>query len=566
MCGIFFCLRRKGTGQEHCDISFEELNTASALRCRGPDYCETCEYAVTVQGENFEITTFSSVLSLRDPFTKQPLKSENTGSVLQFNGQIYECSGELTPYSAELDRHSDTELVLQLFERFGVLRTLQNIRGEYAFVFYDMVNHSIWWARDCIGRRSLLMNTLNASGGSFAICSVPPIGREDLRSSWEEVSAGVIYKFDLRSSSIQEYPWKYDVQIPVLTGENDNDYLVYPYGNVSNIKSGTHDRALLSDSLYELMNTAVKQRAFAVHRVTFEQSTSDVASHAVLFSGGIDCTLLVYFLNHVLSDYDLKVDLLNVAFENPRIGGGYDTPDRKLGRQSWKELLSLPEFQQSRCQFRFVEIDIAYSEVLEAKRLIADLIYPKTSVMDFSIAVAFFFSARGFGRLFQPNSENLPTEQYSSAAKVLFSGLGADELFAGYTRHGTILDRNADGYEALAQELEFDFSRLHTRNLGRDDRVGAYWSKDMRYPYLDEDIVAFAKNCPLDYKIQRERGNNGNSKKMESSSKWLLRQLAYRLGLKEVAKEKKRAIQFGARSAKMEPGQGKIKGTDIFTP
>ncbi|KAF5097989.1 hypothetical protein D0Z00_002204 [Geotrichum galactomycetum] len=46
--------------------------------------------------------------------------------------------------------------------------------------------------------------------------------------------------------------------------------------------------------------------------------------------------------------------------------------------------------------------------------------------------------------------------------------------------------------------------------------------------------------------------------------KSILRNIARNLGLSQVAEEKKRAIQFGAKSAKMELGSGKVKGTEVF--
>jgi hypothetical protein len=45
--------------------------------------------------------------------------------------------------------------------------------------------------------------------------------------------------------------------------------------------------------------------------------------------------------------------------------------------------------------------------------------------------------------------------------------------------------------------------------------------------------------------------------------KMALRLVALRLGLRSVAREKKRAIQFGARTAKME--KGRTKGTDALS-
>ena len=81
---------------------------------------------------------------------------------------------------------------------------------------------------------------------------------------------------------------------------------------------------------------------------------------AILFSGGLDCTLLAALVDTLLK-CDEQVDLLNVAFENKRIGGGYDTPDRILGRRSWTELDCI---SKTKNRFRFVEIDVPYEETV----------------------------------------------------------------------------------------------------------------------------------------------------------------------------------------------------------
>ena len=44
--------------------------------------------------------------------------------------------------------------------------------------------------------------------------------------------------------------------------------------------------------------------------------------------------------------------------------------------------------------------------------------------------------------------------------------------------------------------------------------------------------------------------------------KRLLRRVAMQLGLERAAMERKRAIQFGSRSAKMEVDGGRVKGGD----
>jgi len=48
-------------------------------------------------------------------------------------------------------------------------------------------------------------------------------------------------------------------------------------------------------------------------------------------------------------------------------------------------------------------------------------------------------------------------------------------------------------------------------------------------------------------------------------AKKILRILALKLGLTQISREKKRAIQFGARTARMELEKGRRKGTDVLT-
>jgi len=178
--------------------------------------------------------------------------------------------------------------------------------------------------------------------------------------------------------------------------------------------------------------------------------------------------------------------------------------------------------------------------------------------MDLSIAYALYFASRGAGIA----SSTFEQESiYTTPARVLLSGLGADELFGGYTRHATAFNRK--GYTALLEELELDVNRLGKRNLGRDDRVISHWGREARFPYLDEALVKWAVECPIWEKCDfRTAPSTGDTSNIEPGKK-VLRLLAYELEMRSVAHEKKRAIQFGARTAKMEIG--KIKGTSLIT-
>ena len=82
-----------------------------------------------------------------------------------------------------------------------------------------------------------------------------------------------------------------------------------------------------------------------VHAVSEEGVDTRIA---VLFSGGLDCTVLARLASELLPP-NQGIDLINVAFENPRISARlhpsedksaiYEAcPDRITGRKSFKEL------------------------------------------------------------------------------------------------------------------------------------------------------------------------------------------------------------------------------------
>ncbi|KAJ2928771.1 hypothetical protein H1R20_g8336, partial [Candolleomyces eurysporus] len=291
---------------------------------------------------------------------------------------------------------------------------------------------------------------------------------------------------------------------------------------------------------------------------------------SVLFSGGIDSTIVAYLAhNHVPPDE--AIDLFNVAFENPRkirlqqagniealpkrqrkreraaldathwqAETSYSVPDRVTGLQELEELKKLCPGRR----WNFVEINVPYEESKGARQRIEILMLPSRTVMDLSLALALYFASRGKGQI--RSDMNADATPYESPARVVLSGLGSDELLGGYGRHRSAF--KTGGWPAVIEELQLEIDRIPTRNLGRDDRIISSHGKETRYPFLSLDVVSFLAQLPVHLKLD-PRVETGKG------DKTLLRLMVRKLGLVEASSRKKRAMQFGSRSARMDNEQ-----------
>jgi len=104
---------------------------------------------------------------------------------------------------------------------------------------------------------------------------------------------------------------------------------------------------------------------------------------AVLFSGGLDCSVIAWLI-HALLPRNEVIDLINVAFENPRTVAAQKTkpgdvynvcPDRVTGRAGWEELRRLSAGKRN---WRFIEVrltvNISYERLMyHTKKLCSDV-------------------------------------------------------------------------------------------------------------------------------------------------------------------------------------------------
>lgn len=101
-------------------------------------------------------------------------------------------------------------------------------------------------------------------------------------------------------------------------------------------------------------------------------------------------------------------------------------------------------------------------------------------------------------------------------------------------------------------QVQLDIDRLPSRNLGRDDRIISSHSVESRYPFLALSFINYLSALPIERKMDLRYAEPRSETELARGDKMLLRLAARRLGLEGASGRKKRAMQFGSRSAKME--------------
>ncbi|TBU35062.1 asparagine synthase-domain-containing protein [Dichomitus squalens] len=576
MCGILFFISRSDPRNNPHNSRFNRLlsKLQAATSSRGPD----AQDVIYTDVQELTLTFCASELRLRgDAFIKQP-HTDDTGNILCWNGEVFEGldvgpdENDGAKLFSSLTNAKDSEEVTRIFG---------NIEGPYAFLFYQKASRKLFFGRDPLGRRSLLIHYPSELSPYFLLASVS--AGLDAGYALEEVSTEHICSLDLSSLVKRDSLFQSHSCITLVPRTVDGTQL--PFARPSAIERSIPDDPPRPQSLDDIpphLSTAVDDLISQLERsvmlrvrdIPRRGTVPGQARVAVFFSGGIDSTMIAFLADrHVAPDE--PIDLLNVAFENPRkiavkVEGNiyglpkrekkqklrdpldystvkvtYDVPDRLTGLQEVEELRRLCPKRT----WNFLEINVPYEESQNARAAVEALMFPSRTVMDLSLAIALYFAARGVGQIrSHPGAEPQP---YTSPARVLLNGLGSDELLGGYGRHRTAF--KAAGWQAVIDELQLEIDRIPTRNLGRDDRVISSWGKETRHPFLSLSVVNFLAQLPVHLKLD-PRLEAGVGEKL------LLRLAARKVGLVEASGRKKRAMQFGSHSARMAPGENDGKG------
>lgn len=579
MCGIFCCIHEARNDSE----SFAQWNICKdVIAARGPDHLTEKHISLN---HHWHGHFAAAVLWMQgSEIITQPSLDDNN-NLLLWNGDIF--SGCL----AKDNDVCDTNVILaELQSTTDIMSVLWKIEGPYSLIYYQKSTDTLYFGRDIIGRHSLLLK-IDSKANSLTLTSVANKNMKGI----VEVPAIGIFAVNLNNSRINLacYPWKepdlrftdiietlettlnVDINIRKTILDTNSSLVnlhlhLHPDPKDLEYLENIPDSIDFNETLrYLLQNRKVSERVECLAQLlhqsvkvrvkkkpnyckdcikTVLNGESITCTHSkigILFSGGLDSAILAAIADKYVPENE-SIDLINVAFErsvnNQKISHmndekenvqKYDVPDRKTGRQTYSELLRICPNRK----WNFIQCNITQMELqLYRASRISDLLHPLCTILDESLGCAMWFASRAKGVLYPVD------EMYESPCRILFLGIGADELFGGYMRHRTILKHK--GWDALVRELNIELARISERNLGRDDRIISDHGKQSRLPYLDENVVKYVQDIkPWERCYPTEKMPTGLGDKL------LLRLLACKIGFQSTANFPKRAFQFGSRIA-----------------
>jgi asparagine synthetase B (glutamine-hydrolysing) len=125
--------------------------------------------------------------------------------------------------------------------------------------------------------------------------------------------------------------------------------------------------------------------------------------------------------------------------------------------------------------------------------------------------------------------------------KIFFGGLGSEEIFAGYQRHEDAKDINDECWSGLMN--------MYQRDFVRDFSIAKETGSSFLTPFLDSDLIVASMSIDESLKIK------------EGHKKYILRKAAIALGLpEEFALRPKKAAQYGSNFDKAIAKLAKMNG------
>ncbi|ACF11824.1 asparagine synthase family amidotransferase [Chlorobaculum parvum NCIB 8327] len=443
------------------------------------------------------------IIDLSD-HASQPMVDSQLGLTLVFNGAIYnypELRDELQQKGYTFFSHSDTEVIVKAYHAWGRDCVL-HLQGMFAFAVWERDSGRVFFARDRLGIKPLYYHR-NSSLMRFA-SSLPAL----VKSGGIDTSLGpVALNYYMSFHAVVPAPhtiFNGVKKLPpatTMTVEPDGQATIETYWQAD--YSRTDEELKRSeeewiDMVYESLLTSVKRRLVA-----------DVPV-GVLLSGGLDSSLVVGLLSELGQKH---LNTFSVGFE--------DVAEEEGNEFRYSDIIA------ERYATHHHKIFVDHREL---QTHLSDCIRAMSEPMVSHDVIGFYLLSR----------------EVSKHVKVVQSGQGADEVFAGYhwyppmmeatpasaveTYRNAFFDRDFDEYcqavssnyckedyatafvanhfaapgaeEPIDQALRLDSNVMLVDDpVKRVDNMTMAWGLEARVPFLDHELVELAAKIPGKYKV-----------------------------------------------------------------
>ncbi len=385
MCGIVGYVSSR---KHKKDIS----NMLELIKHRGPDgngiFEDITDCSNVVLGH-----TRLSIIDL-NAVADQPFVSQCENYIMVYNGELYNYKELKEKYLSEIEfkTHSDTEVLFELYIKYG-RRILNELEGMFAFSIYNKRDNTLFIVRDQLGIKPVYyFHDDQEFIFSSEIKSIFGLGVN------KEIDNYAMYEFMLNSFVYEPHTgfkhiYKLKAGEFILYDTKKKQILEQNiYWNPQNNKLNKRYSINLDD-----MNRIDKEIIKSIKQHTI----SDVPV-CLFFSGGVDSSLILSELGNTIAivvKSDLE-DMKEAGFEND-----FDY-SKKIAKYFNKEIkeISIDAIKDKSNFLSSIEQASVISE-----ELIADLTFIPTL--------------------------NISNKARKLGYKVALSGMGADELFAGYGKY-----------------------------------------------------------------------------------------------------------------------------------
>ncbi len=568
MCGIAgFCNR---TANWRRDIEIMK----DRIQHRGPDAQGT--WASDTQ----DVVLGHRRLSILDlsPGGAQPMVSHSGRYVIAYNGEIYnykEVEQKLRRegHLSGLHGSSDTEILLEALEAYGVKEGICLCKGMFAIALYDKKERELWLLRDRVGEKPLYYGFV---GNSFVFASeigcITALPDFACNVNRDVLDLYMIHGYIPAPHTIYEGIFKLEPGKILRTVYPYREFVEDTYWSMAetakrgqeNLFTGSRQEA--SEELERLLKAAVR-----------EQMVSDVPLGAFL-SAGIDSSTVVSLMQ---AQSEKKVKTFTIGMEDAayneaeyaaQIAAHLGTEHTRLyiTEKDAKEVLpqlahmfgepfadssQIPTFLVSKLTREHVTVSLSgdggdelfcgygtYSSVRRAWERMSKVPYPLRKKMSHMLTDG----------VLSGKEANTVRGMLLSAKtpEALYALSDLSEPFLGKLTktpgHGEcIFQTYQSGFLPGIQNnlMLMDLLMYHPDDiLVKVDRTAMAVSLESRVPMLDRDVVEFAWRLPLSMKWE---GGNG---------KLVLKDVLYRYVPKEMMDRPKKGFSIPVKKWLMEPG------------